>query len=335
MLQTWKKRKGGTGSHYYCPSLFRQVLMAALGSYHRCCSPSAVVYAILAVVMLPRRTRIALAAGANATPCATAMRSTEAVHHWGFRGGGYHMRFEVEFPLRWDEVHISIDLPRAFFFDAVELQQLYTVTSQECEKDITSAYKPLHFSSDFFFDIEAPAFRIKYDINRVNITLERKPSSMSKNNQEGGALHDSCVINADSKGLLVVPIHARYEEVDATTPFSLRAFFSRTTQVRRCVPVIAVHGSVVSAEERCIELTSATMVQYEGTTSQSPPPSPVADADGVVEGPSPGCRNIPVALLSSLPVVYGALALLHCIGVVIVVLPVLVEERTASGGRKK
>ncbi|CBH12771.1 hypothetical protein, conserved [Trypanosoma brucei gambiense DAL972] len=249
--------------------------------------------------------------------------SLHDTHHWGFLGGGYHMQLEVEFPLIFNSVDISLDLPRTFFFDAAELEQLYSIKLQGSKEDITWAYQPLRISSDYFFDIEAPVFHVGYEVNRVNITFERLPSASRRYSNGSAAAIDIFASADDARGRLLVPIHARYEEVDSTTPFSLQAFFSRNTSVRRCIPSITVRGVVVDRGGRCVKFVSALMKRYDDALTSSLTSPPVSVLDGNIPEPSPGCRNVPVGLLSSLRVVYTTVVALQCIGAAIVILSLL------------
>ncbi|KAH9586610.1 Glycosylphosphatidylinositol-mannosyltransferase I [Trypanosoma melophagium] len=219
----------------------------------------------------------------------------EDIYHWGFRGGGYHMQFDVEFPLALDTVRVSLELPHSFFFDAAEVEQLYSLTTVEGEVDITNQYTPLSIASSFFFDIEAPAFRIPYKTNEVNFTFTRLPSAK---------LHRG-------KGLLLLPIHARYDEVDTVTPFSIQAFFKRDTFVERCIPAVMLSGGV---QETSCYVESVKMENYSNSSDSR-------RMDKTI--PTRNCQHIPVGILSSLPFVYTALGILQCVGALIVILSLL------------
>ncbi|KEG10241.1 hypothetical protein DQ04_04001060 [Trypanosoma grayi] len=263
--------------------------MSRNGSYgrpHWAAAAAAAALVLLCLTLTASAASAAVAAGDAAAPCGTAAAE---VHRWGFRGAGYHMQLEVEFPLLFDGVRVSLDLPRAFFFDAAEVEQLYSMSAVGSGADIRAQYARLHIASTFVFDIEAPAFRTPYDTNSVNITFARLPTAAP---------------GRVGKGVLLLPIHARYEEADATTPFSLEAFFNRQSNVRRCIPAIAVQGTS-SASANC-SVSEATMERHDGT------------ATAEMMAP-PNCQLIPVGVLSSLPFVYAALMTLQCVGAAVVV----------------
>ncbi|ORC83903.1 uncharacterized protein TM35_000541270 [Trypanosoma theileri] len=217
------------------------------------------------------------------------------IHRWGFRGAGYHMQFDVEFPLALDTVRISLDLPHSFFFDAAEVEQLYSLSTLEGEEDITAQYTPLRINSSFFFDIEAPVFRVPYKTNKVNFTFTRLPSAKY---QKG-------------KGVLLLPIHARYEEVDTVTPFSIQAFFNRETFVERCIPAVMMRGTVHGAG---CHVESVRMETHSNNSNDD-------NNNNMI--PKRNCQHIPVGILSSLPYVYATLGILQCVGALIVIVSLL------------
>ncbi|KAF8302923.1 hypothetical protein TcYC6_0045510 [Trypanosoma cruzi] len=257
------------------------------------------VFVVTVCLHLFFHTVFASTAAADSNAGLTVTQAITDVCRWGFRGAGYHMHLAVEFPLNYDEVCVFLELPRAFFFDAAEVEQLYSITA--LGEDVTREYTPLGINSTFFFDIEAPAFLVGYKVNSVRVTFRRLSS------REGATTKR----NPTAKGLLLLPIHARYEEVDTATPFSLQAFFGRESFVRRCIPALSVQDWKTAA--RCHTLPAPM-----GQESRSP-----SDNTTVGSSTPSNCLDIPVALLSSAPLVYIALVALQCVGVVIVVLSLL------------
>ncbi|RNF06558.1 hypothetical protein TraAM80_03977 [Trypanosoma rangeli] len=219
---------------------------------------------------------------------------------WWLHGAGYHMQFAVEFPLHYEEVEIFFELPKTFFFDVDEAKQMYTITATN-GVDLTDMYTSLHINSTFFFDIEAPVFHVAYEVNNVRFAfmrLQPKATAAAKQSSAG-------------KGLLLLPIHARYEEADVATPFSLQAFFNRESVVRRCIPSVAVHDAKTT--ERCHTLPAPPGERIE---------SPSGTLTTKLNRPS-SCQDVPVPLLLSLPVVYIFLIALQCVGAAVVVFSLL------------
>ncbi|RNF16881.1 uncharacterized protein Tco025E_05006 [Trypanosoma conorhini] len=266
----------------------------------RCCGSATAVAVWLLLFFVVTVAAPAAATGGGAGPRA-AQAPTDACQ-WGLRGAGFHMQFAVEFPLHYEEVEISFELPRAFFFDAAEAEQLYTITAPG-GVEVAGNYTSLDIRSKFFFDIEAPAFRVAYEANSVRLGFARLPPAT-----KGAAAAGP---SPAGKGLLLLPIHARYEAVDAVTPFSFRAFFNRESFVRRCIPEVDVRDNKTAA--RCHTLPALTGEENRGRSGS---------AAAWPKRPS-NCQDIPVPLLSSLPVVYVALLALQCTGAAVVVLSLL------------
>ncbi|ESL06577.1 hypothetical protein TRSC58_05747 [Trypanosoma rangeli SC58] len=215
---------------------------------------------------------------------------------WGLHGAGYHMQLTVEFPLHYEEVEILCELPKTFFFDVDEAEQMYTITTPD-GMDLRDGYTPLHINSTFIFDIEAPVFHVAYEVNNVRFFFMRLQS-----NKTAAAKQTSA-----RKGSLLLPIHARYEEADAVTPFSLRAFFNRESFVRRCISSVTVYDAKTA--ERCHALPAPPAEGRRspngGLTTKSNRPS--------------SCQDVPVPLFMSLPMVYVSLIALQCVGAAVVV----------------
>ncbi|KAG8345840.1 hypothetical protein TRVL_03329 [Trypanosoma vivax] len=241
------------------------------------------------------------------------------VHGWGFRGSGYHMQLEVEFPLVLDTVHISFNLPHVFFFDASEVVQSYNITAKESGVDASGWYAPLNFSSQQYFDIEQPAFRVEYQFNTVQLTLRRPPPPSRDKSHNSTAVsagdgdQDAAMRKKSGSAVLVVPIHSRYELADGDTNFSVASFFDRHRQVVSCISEVIVRGTVVNTAGRCVEFITVDMRPFN--FSHSPNPEPGNESNLGLN-----CRNIPVALLSSHSVVHTGLMVLQFVGATIVVL---------------
>lgn len=235
-----------------------------------------------------------------------------------FIGGGFHMQLAIDYPVGAKEVIFTFDLPKSFFIDEAEAEQLYRAeivsddparqgTSAVVVKDVTAAYAPLEMTSQYFFDIEAPVFKVNYSTNHVLLTLQQQqPSTSSVLEAYLGSKDetrtDQALLNTAVKARLVIPIHSRYDILDTTTPFSLKSFvLGESAYAHRCLPKIDMRGV---ADERCggkaFASTSSGSLLPEGSPYQT-------------------CLELPVGLLSDLPYVYRALMGLLVAGAVIVI----------------
>lgn len=231
----------------------------------------------------------------------------EGVCLWGFSGAGYHMSLAVGFPSVFDSVHISLELPKTFFFDVAEVEQKYTITSLSDGVDLTHNYTPLHVSSSFFFDIEAPVFRVLYNIANVNLTFAKLPQKVKMESSEFKEKNELL--------RLLLPIHARYEEVDKVKPFSIKNFLGADTSVLRCIYTVNIYD--MKSNKSC-DVFVATPELFVGEKK-------IANLNAKTWGRDifGNCRRIPVGVLSSLSYVYTALVGLQCLAAAIVILSVL------------
>lgn len=231
-----------------------------------------------------------------------------------FIGGGFHMHLAVEYPIAARTTRLTFDLPKTFFIDAAEAEQLYRMEVISAESltqgtaavvlaDITNAYTPLRMASQHFFDIEAPVFKVNYTTNHVELAFQQL---------EGGSGSLDAYLSADGarskvsvRARLVIPIHSRYDVLDTAKPFFLARFVSgEDAYVRRCLEQIDVAGS---ADARC------SAEDYASTATRA----------GLAERPQyQTCLELPVGLLADLPHVYNALMALLVFGAVIVILAI-------------
>lgn len=225
----------------------------------------------------------------------TPQNTSNVLCKWGFVGSGFHMYFGVEFPLSFEAVHISLEIPRTFFFDVAEAEQRYFIVTLDDLVDSTHEYTPLQIRSRFPFDIEAPAFRVPYNENSVNITFAPLLSGkfIEKNDVE--------------KKLLLLPIHVRYEEVDTVTPLSFGLVFDAQSYVERCVTTIAVQDSQTAAQ--CPVFLQA---QGQGEAHVTN----LTTGEALIFG---NCRRVPVGVLAWLPFVDSFMFLMQCAGVFIII----------------
>ncbi|KAG5486765.1 hypothetical protein LSCM1_08021 [Leishmania martiniquensis] len=230
-----------------------------------------------------------------------------------FIGGGFHMQLALEYPLAATDVRFNFDIPKSFFIDEAEAEQLYRMEVLSGDPmaqgidavvmaDITRAYTSLCISSQYFFDIEAPAFNVNYTSNHVELTFQERSDDDAGRVMENYLSEGSAREEAPFRARLVIPIHSRYDVLNATRTFSLRRFITgEDSYVRRCLTKVDVTGR---ADPRCPAGTysaSATVASLEGRPSYKT------------------CLDLPVGLLDDLPYVYYALMSLLVAGAVIVI----------------
>ncbi|KAK7201421.1 hypothetical protein NESM_000204800 [Novymonas esmeraldas] len=228
-----------------------------------------------------------------------------------FIGGGFHMQLAIEYPVASQDVHLSFHLPKSFFVDEAEAEQLYRMellsadpmkqgTSAIVMADLTRAYTPLQMASQHFFDIEAPVFKVGYTTNHVELSFAQRgdgSSALDRYLTESGS--DSAV---SFRARLVLPIHSRYDALDTDTPFSAWRFITgEDAYVRRCLPEVSMSGT---ADPRCSASTFASVATSEK----------LAEKAGYVS-----CLDLPVGVLADLPHVYRALMGLLVAGAVMVI----------------
>ncbi|EPY43886.1 hypothetical protein AGDE_00034 [Angomonas deanei] len=186
----------------------------------------------------------------------------------GFLGSGFHMRLNLEVPVDSNDTGVITSLDPSFFFDIEEVQSQSQVFVNG--EDRTSEFLVIA-DSVMPFDIEAPVFNINYSENQVVIMIAKKSSSEFK-----------------GTGQLRLPIHARYEHLDAKAEFSLwKLVNGESSYVNRCVgPFQVKRGD-----------------EYYGETPKY-------------------CIDIPTGVLQDLPFVYRSLVSLLIAGSVVVVLAI-------------
>lgn len=251
---------------------------------------------------------VSLGASAAVPSCAL----TQSAPLYTFIGGGFHMQLAVEFPIAAQHVALSFDLPKSFFIDEAEAEQLYRMeaisAAQDTQgthaavlQDTTAAYKPLKMTSQHFFDIEAPVFKVNYTTNHVELSFEHQSDSAVLD----AYLSESANRVSGVKARLVIPIHSRYDTLDTTTKFSLKAFvLGESAYVQRCLPSIALKGT---ADARC-----------SGTSFSSKATEEMLRAQPTYQA----CLDLPVGVLDDLPYVYRALMALLVAGAVIVIVAI-------------
>ncbi|KAG5511239.1 hypothetical protein JKF63_07181 [Porcisia hertigi] len=264
-------------------------------------------------------TALLLCAVVAAVPVVTAVRSGSCTFlssspSYTFIGGGFHMQLAMEFPLSAKDVRFSFDLPKSFFIDEAETKQLYRMevlsahpmtqgTAAVVMEDITSAYTPLHMSSDHFFDIEAPVFKVNYTTNHVELTFQQMGNDGAGSALDAYLSVGGAKARASFRARLVIPIHSRYDTLDTTTPFSLvRLLTGENSYVRRCLPRVDM---TVRADPRC----------SSDTYSSSATP-----ATAMMDSQYKPCLDLPVGQLGDLPFVYHALMGLLVAGAAMVIL---------------
>lgn len=221
--------------------------------------------------------------------CAATERADAWKPQWKFHGGGFHRHLEVDVAPWMDVADVAINLPKSFFFDVREAEQYYRIVG-DCARpnsdktdpiDLLSYYLPPSLSSAHVFNIESPTFHVSYDVNLVNLSIQRRadlPACVR------GNVH------------LTLPIHMRYEDLDTTSPFSLIEFMTRqNSMVQRCL----------------------TDIRVAWQSKQMGPGVAFADVHHVDEEKS--CVMLPVGILSNLPFVYNTLISLLVVAAVIIV----------------
>lgn len=218
---------------------------------------------------------------------------------WQLRGGGFHLDLEVFYALHMNRINVTITLPPSFFVDVAEAEQLYRMEHHHHDgstHDATSLATDVRVWSDLPVDIEAPVFKVPQVPNHVYMswsvhhTSSNTASLTTTTTREGRGGY----------GVLVMPIHTRYEELDVRSPFSVARFWSpaatKWNSVQRCLENITVSGTAmeVCGDERIITLPTSN------------------DASG-------RCTRIPVGSLGDLPIVYWWLMSMLVFGAVIVV----------------
>lgn len=238
-----------------------------------------------------------------------------------FLGGGFHMQLAIDYPAAAQEATFVFELPKSFFIDEAEAEQLYRMevissvpdrqgTEAVVMKDVTDAYTSLRMSSQYFFDIEAPVFKVNYTTNRVELSFQQLPETTALDAYLGtrASFKEKGSIDAIAvpvKARLVIPIHSRYDNLDITTRFSLKNFvLGESAYVHRCLLKMSVSGV---ADMRC---------GSKAFTSSATQPSLTADSQYQT------CLELPVGLLDDLPYVYRALMGLLVAGAVIVILAI-------------
>lgn len=218
---------------------------------------------------------------------------------FGFVGSGFHQQFRISAKLprtaasSENVLHIMINLPRAFFFDIAEVLQMHTwenATSLALSPSIDS------MSSEYVFDIEAPIFRVPYSHNMVDIRIKLgsspRPSSVSSANPTLSELQEMQTLS------VLLPVHTRYEEVDAERPFLWSEFTATLDSYkRRCVETDDVHAEII--------------------LGGSNPPAMVLLS---TEASKTSCVMFPQGILSHLPVVYWLTMGLLTMGALFVIL---------------
>ncbi|EPY23857.1 hypothetical protein STCU_04606 [Strigomonas culicis] len=266
----------------------RHGLRRGLVMQQRSCIASLLMGALVALVC----TALATAAGTGTSAAATPS--------YAFVGKGFHMELEVAFPMAYSFYNVSIVLPSDFFFDVAECEQQFRILRvpvdypvgrrQEAASppvDVTDAFSKLRVTTDYFFDIEAPVFKVQYTENTAVFLFERLGTAPAA---ADGVAHSV-------KGLLVLPIHARYEQVDTDTQFSAHALlFGERVSVSRCLSKVSVRAG---GEARVWD-------HIEATTSG-------AAGEG-------HCSIIPVGVLQDISIVYFMLMSLLVMGTLIVAL---------------
>ncbi|CBZ23594.1 conserved hypothetical protein [Leishmania mexicana MHOM/GT/2001/U1103] len=257
----------------------------------------------------------------EAVPAVTAVQSASCIFlssppSYTFIGGGFHMQLALEYPLPAKDVRLSFDLPKSFFVDEAEAEQLYRMevlsanamtqgTVAVVVADVTRAYTPLRIASRYASDIEAPVFKVNYTTNRVALRFEQVGSDGAGSALDAYLAEDGAQAQVPFRARLVIPVHSRYEVLDTTTPFSLLRFITgEGAYVRRCLTRVDVAGR---ADPRC----------STGTYSAS---AAVATSE---ETPHyKHCLDLPVGLLDDLPYVYHTLMGLLVAGAALVILAI-------------
>lgn len=211
-------------------------------------------------------------------------RSTASVLSFEFVGSGFHqqLRLRFQFPRHVSSKASSsvvIHLPKAFIFDIPEVLQMHsweldgaTAVGDEQQGRIVS------MSSEHVFDIEAPIFRIPYEYNTVQLTLKFPSTARSQTGVHSGH-HDVAVL---------LPIHTRYETVDADRPFAWSEFMRPIDSfVEHCISADDVHGQLEGVD---------TADHVGGDTV---PVSMMRTTAGTHT-----CVKFPRGILSHLPIVY-------------------------------
>ncbi|KPI85385.1 hypothetical protein ABL78_5566 [Leptomonas seymouri] len=254
----------------------------------------------------------ATAAAAESRNCA----SLNSPPLYTFIGGGFHMQLAIEYPVAAQEATLSFLLPKSFFIDEAEAEQLYRMeiissdtshqgTSAVVVKDVTSAYTPLHMTSQFSFDIEAPVFKVSYSTNDVQLSFKLLPEATALDTYLGPISPGGAVDATAVKARLVIPIHSRYDTLDTTTPFSLSGFvLGEAAYVNRCLEKVELSGT---SDARC------GGTHFASSASKSS----LSDAQLYHR-----CVALPVGLLKDLPYVYRTLMGLLVAGAVIVILAI-------------
>lgn len=230
--------------------------------------------------------------------CSRSVAASASVEpSYAFVGKGFHMELEVIFPQEYSFYNVSVTLPSDFFFDVAECEQQYRLLSvsphykvgsresaSPTPRDVSHAFSNVEVSTNFFFDIEAPVFKVNYTENTAVFLFNRQGKRMD------------AVIAEKFNGLLVLPIHARYEPVDPSTPFSLFALaLGEKVNVTRCITKVSVQAGHTQKKWTHVERTLNS---------------------GAVE--SGHCSVIPVGVLQDISIVYFFLMSLLVFGTLIV-----------------
>lgn len=160
---------------------------------------------------------------------------------FGFIGEGFHVQFYIDLhrPVEVnhkteDAMHVELNLPRAYFVDIPEVEQMCTLFVDGATSDGGIAAR-CAMSSQYIFDIEAPIFRTEYETNLVKLDVTLP-----------AVAQHAKVIRVQ------FPMHTRYEVVDTTRPFSWDDFLYplEGSHKLRCIESSAVqitmpnHGEV-------------------------------------------------------------------------------------------
>ncbi|CAG9568910.1 conserved hypothetical protein [Leishmania major strain Friedlin] len=233
-----------------------------------------------------------------------------------FIGGGFHMQLALEYPLPAKDVRLSFDLPKSFFIDEAEAEQLYRMevlsadpmtqgTAAVVVADVTRAYSSLRMSSQYAFDIEAPVFKVNYTTNHVVLTFQQVGGDGAGSVLDAYLAEDGAQAQVPFRARLVIPIHSRYEVLDTKMPFSLLRFITgEGAYVRRCLTRVDVAGR---GDPRCSAGTYRASAAV--TTSEEKPHYK-------------HCVDLPVGLLADLPYVYHVLMGLLVAGAALLILAI-------------
>jgi hypothetical protein len=150
---------------------------------------------------------------------------------WALETKGFHTKLlislqsNVQLSGDGGTLQVTFDLLNTFFLDKFEVDQqtdVIALTEGPAPMLPLPEFRLVGMESTYPFDIEAPTFTTPYATNRVTLTVQCAKSS--------GA--ESCVA---PRGLrLELPIHLRYEDLDAVTPVRVLDLLVGSSYTRRC-----------------------------------------------------------------------------------------------------